>query len=88
MWEESIVWRREFSPNSITFESLQPIISQNLVFLHKQDKEGRPCCVILHRNQTPEDDIGLITKSFLYMVDIAAQYSDVVGSRKLVVIYD
>ena len=56
--------------------------------MHKQDKECRPCCVILHRNHLNTDNPQLITKTFLYMVDIATQLSDTLDSRKLVVIYD
>ena len=54
MWLKWVDHRREFQAENISEESIARELATKKMFLHKVDKQNRPCIIILPRNHFPD----------------------------------
>ena len=89
MWEKWYNWRKTYRADSITEEEMMSQIVSGKVFIHGQDKSGRPCIIVRPRYHRPERFSTEESMRFIiYIIEQGIKIADAKGIGQLCVIYD
>ena len=89
MWLKWVHFRRDFEVDSITEESVRKELDKKQAFIHRHDKEMRPCTVHLPRRHNPKErDVEEMVRCFVLLMEKAAREADALGSGQCCCLLD
>lgn len=89
MWIKWKEWRHQFQVDSITEESVMPLIQTGKAFWHGHDKHGRPVLIIRIRYHIAgAHELQDIIRHSVYLIEQGIKLADSTGSGQVSVIYD